>query len=633
MSRGISIRGLFNFLDFDRDYVQLSNLKLCESTGSFSILEAPGNTNFGGDSVRWRFVDLIAAALMAFLVMWGIGALISYDTSVRGQDRALARTFAPVIATLYPQSGKERIAVVTIDDADLADYGEKWPASQSWYARRMLDLIPLKPRAIFIDLVFLGSRLRGGEERVVDAACKARLAGVPVYIASTSAPGQWSATESLYAAAQVETASGQRRPCIEFVGVGIEPDSEDGAMWHYQLAAEQQPPSVALQMFCQMASAAVTSPVCQQRSAASLSMEIFWSASPHANNARFETRTNKAGKAVHACRMSWSLMDYIPVVGSLLAQQRASREPGAPRSVLSLPLCPDHLWITARELNPLYDDTSSRAARSAVTGRFVLIGNHLESGNDVIYSPIHKALPGVFLHAMALDNLIALQGAPLNLHASSGEDVSRDERLFNVTGSLLVCLFTLLCLVIDKRILVAADWQQLILDHLLVTGVFEWVARAFLLGSCLLAVFQFWLDNYMASAIVLCLTILGCIIYSSVFPLWPYDTDESDITVVVAQLNLLLNIVSAVLKILAACWLIGFITYLALRVFHVGPLSIVVFALFGILIDWTKAGEKLVITVKQGEFSTRSKCLQPFVRGVTFGRFGKSRNQADSATR
>ncbi len=68
-------------------------------------------------------------------------------------------------------------------------------------------------------------------------------------------------------------------------------------------------------------------------------------------------------------------------------------------------LCPYHMQIGWDRLFSLNDEEF----RSLVGGRMILIGTSLSKHPDWQYSPVHGYLPGVFYHAMALDNLIAFQ--------------------------------------------------------------------------------------------------------------------------------------------------------------------------------------------------------------------------------
>jgi hypothetical protein len=66
-----------------------------------------------------------------------------------------------------------------------------------------------------------------------------------------------------------------------------------------------------------------------------------------------------------------------------------------------------------RRINPkVFFDESGQALlqKETITGSYVFIGAAIDGAGDTIVSPVHGKLPGVFLHAMALDNLLSFQG-------------------------------------------------------------------------------------------------------------------------------------------------------------------------------------------------------------------------------
>jgi hypothetical protein len=64
--------------------------------------------------------------------------------------------------------------------------------------------------------------------------------------------------------------------------------------------------------------------------------------------------------------------------------------------------CPYHTQVKM----PLFDGLSDAELRELVAGKVVLIGASLKNYPDYQWSPVHDFIPGVFWHAMALDNLM-----------------------------------------------------------------------------------------------------------------------------------------------------------------------------------------------------------------------------------
>ncbi|WNC93388.1 CHASE2 domain-containing protein [Paraburkholderia sp. FT54] len=76
------------------------------------------------------------------------------------------------------------------------------------------------------------------------------------------------------------------------------------------------------------------------------------------------------------------------------------------RAILRLtsrPLCVHYRTIHASQLDHMHDDERDAAFRD----RFVMIGTAFAYSNDLVLSPLQDRIPGVFLHAVALDNLLS----------------------------------------------------------------------------------------------------------------------------------------------------------------------------------------------------------------------------------
>lgn len=71
--------------------------------------------------------------------------------------------------------------------------------------------------------------------------------------------------------------------------------------------------------------------------------------------------------------------------------------------------CPPFLTIATSTLMAP-GASGSDALKQAIQGKMVLVGYHVTGGVDLVVSPVHGTLPGIYFHAMALDNLITLHG-------------------------------------------------------------------------------------------------------------------------------------------------------------------------------------------------------------------------------
>lgn len=75
--------------------------------------------------------------------------------------------------------------------------------------------------------------------------------------------------------------------------------------------------------------------------------------------------------------------------------------PGQPRQT-----CPYNQWVPAEAVLFASTRGQQKTLRALFEDRVVMIGADIRGAPDLVQSPVHGQIPGVFLHAMALDNLL-----------------------------------------------------------------------------------------------------------------------------------------------------------------------------------------------------------------------------------
>jgi CHASE2 domain-containing sensor protein len=75
--------------------------------------------------------------------------------------------------------------------------------------------------------------------------------------------------------------------------------------------------------------------------------------------------------------------------------------PGQPRQT-----CPYNQWIPGEAVLFASGPAQQETLRALFEDRIVMIGADIKGAPDLIQTPVHGQIPGVFLHAMALDNLL-----------------------------------------------------------------------------------------------------------------------------------------------------------------------------------------------------------------------------------
>jgi hypothetical protein len=103
------------------------------------------------------------------------------------------------------------------------------------------------------------------------------------------------------------------------------------------------------------------------------------------------------------------------------------------------PLCPFQRTLPMRTLNRA-NGLDAKDLHDALAGKYVIYGTHLQSTADTITSPYHGRIAGAYVHAMALDNLLAFDGKPRRA-GEFGEPGSEEATAFTVFAVLVTCAF------------------------------------------------------------------------------------------------------------------------------------------------------------------------------------------------
>lgn len=350
----------------------------------------------------WRmFVIYVAFGLaLAWISPWMPGA--------EGGKRVLTRIWGPVLTDSYPSAGRDQITVMLLDDKDLREYGEVWPVSLGFHERRLLELLKYQPKAVFFDIVFLDDRKDPGLEGFIDAACKARHAGIPVFIGSFGNAGLApSRTESAMLARRTE-AGGRPVPCIEAAYLNMRIDGYDQSVWEYDLNV----PGVAPRVAGPGVAPAFPSPAARlyqvdhslAPAVANGPMALVWGTASDPHNLEWLNNDQSPGAPdapAAPCSATW----------------RTSRvlQFGEP----SAPICPYQQLLPMRTLKRVHG-LDSVELDEAIRHKYLIYGTYLQSNGDVVLSPYHGRIAGAFLHAMALDNLLSFTG-----HPKAGGDFGR----------------------------------------------------------------------------------------------------------------------------------------------------------------------------------------------------------------
>ena len=286
---------------------------------------------------------------------------------------------------LYPEAGRDQLSVALVDDNSLRELGMPWPWSYGAQARALDALLALKPRAVIVDLMFIDPRNDDTLAELVDEVGRYKRAHVPLYlVGATDVPAG---------------APPLRR---ELLGTGVR--VLDASILVNQGIVRQYP-----------ATGACLGTTRQNRPCLSLAlsvykdlyprqplavpqglMELVWGTRANPVNAKWMKVTDENG-GIHSCgehqEMGWARRTWL-----------AFFDPASVRS-----LCPYTSVIPAESLIEGRDDADvARLAKN----RIVFYGASLSGVQDRSFTPVNGLIASVFVHAMALDNLITLHGHP-----------------------------------------------------------------------------------------------------------------------------------------------------------------------------------------------------------------------------
>lgn len=299
-------------------------------------------------------------------------------------DKASAQWLNRMFASHYPSLGQQRVAVVLIDDAYLMRNDSSWPMPYGEQSKLFKRLLAYKPRAVFVDLLYshdhsLGDPARGSQ-LLANVFERYQRQGIPLWLANTGLTrAEAGQANTLAPFMQVS------RPAL-VVWEGVDDK--------YPLAKQTQAglmetPALALyRVFCATQDCQPP-PVDAQTAAKRQPIAVQWGLKLAAEQARIADIRHCAaprhflldGVAQLFQAVFWKLDDS--------AQAR----------------CPYTLTLSASDLE-VSDPNDQALIAELLHDRLVLVGANIASTGDLVESPVHGQLPGVYLHAMALDNLI-----------------------------------------------------------------------------------------------------------------------------------------------------------------------------------------------------------------------------------
>ncbi|WP_454018910.1 CHASE2 domain-containing protein [Azospirillum sp. Marseille-Q6669] len=346
----------------------------------------------------WRRLGdrLLKLSLVPLLVVL---AAVLNPLDINGSSgRTSLDAYRRLAASFYPDKGQKKIAVVQIDDQTLAASGESYPPSFDFYARLIEEIKKAGAESILLDLMII-DRNRVGDPDGLGRLVK-EMDDFPVFMTVARSSQQ---DESGCATAGRQNLQELR----DAVRLEVHPLIRDGAS-HVDLFAENYCGSPRLSAalaayieHCGQDAACKggkNDPLANQDAFRNTALTIEWG------------RVRPAGaEAMHPDHQQLaagcpdgSVADVLGNVIRTLTPFESGALSTAPAGCAYHPVIRAE-WLTAPES---VKDVNRDAVSATLAGRIVVVGAMFSGVQDVGPSPVYGIVPGMFLHAMAIDNLI-----------------------------------------------------------------------------------------------------------------------------------------------------------------------------------------------------------------------------------
>lgn len=352
-----------------------------------------------GAHIAVRFVALAAIGASLF-VFHGI------SSNLTPWSQAIVNG---IVKYAYGTAGQQSTTVVLFREENLKTLDEAYPVSFERHAQVLEALAVYRPRAVFVDFAFMDRRRPAEVARLSEAICELRDAGTSVYLA-VPAP-----------AAEGEPPSPvlpELLRCAAPASARRDPEQGGSGILTYDHGVRTPRGFLASAAFAMAASPLGLTPEREQP------MEIIW------------------GNGVAPLNRKWMRCESHGTLAYLIRVFRQNPMAAKLR-------CPYTRTISVVQL---LTSTGDPDVQDALEGQAVFYGAAFQLTGDRVASPVYEELPGVYLHAMAYDNLVTF-----------GRDYKRARReLAPVAGAKLAVP---LSWVVDGLLLLATAGMLLVVDE------------------------------------------------------------------------------------------------------------------------------------------------------------------------
>jgi CHASE2 domain-containing protein len=347
-----------------------------------------------------------ARAIAQFLFLSAVGAILFMFHGISLHLTPWSQAIVNgIVKYAYPPTGQRDTTVVLFREENLAELGESFPVSYARHAEVLDALASYGPRAVFVDFAFIDARSPEDQTLLTRAICDLNARGkVPVYLAAP-APSGGRDDGARIAPVLLE--------CAEAVNAQMDAERGVSGVLTYAHGGGTSgftwtPAFAMYDAYARAESKPRLSPEAAQP------MEIIWGNLASDLNERWMRCTSEG-----ALRHLVNILRENP-----LAAKRT---------------CPHTNTISVLHLLGPHNDR----VKEAVARKAIFYGGNFQMVGDRVISPVYDDLPGVYLHAMAYDNLVTFTAAykRADHHGLS---------LSSVVNGLLLLFTVVLLLLVDK---------------------------------------------------------------------------------------------------------------------------------------------------------------------------------------
>jgi hypothetical protein len=329
------------------------------------------------------------------LLDWGITLLIGLFLAIAADwllgeeyaSRQQAKVLAPVAGYAYGNGHRDDITVLLIDDASLEKLGLGWPAPYSYEARLLRAVGRYQPKAVFLDLYFKENRKAADIAMLVREICALKAQGTEVYLGATK-----DGHSHFGLRPELEEKAGT---CFKKVALYFSPDDIDKTAWSYPVSPYRDADakvaginSAAVEIYNDLTKTPLVAKTPESK------LALIWGSREAEHGIAWTAVKDGENTSEAYCREFQGIRELTP--GGLRKFSLDDDEK---------PLCVFHDTMLAQDLSTNSAEEEALVDKQ-IRGKTVMIGVARAESRDLVLTPLHGYIPGVYLHAMALDNLL-----------------------------------------------------------------------------------------------------------------------------------------------------------------------------------------------------------------------------------